>query len=187
LAARLALAFSAAITAACGAPARSPADAAAFTERTRCGSDVTESDLTPVFSGHSVQSVGPLYATIEGGKSGSQSQLRGAVLTFGALPGETAEWLDRELECHNARLTLGETQSMPDDPFWLAGSAVDIDVRPTSDGLLVGVAGRCARHPRARSVFRKDQRTTRRSVREKSLSPTPFTARKKRAPTQVLR
>jgi hypothetical protein len=57
------------------------------------------------------------------------------------LPGETAEWLDRELECHNARLTLGETQSMPDDPFWLAGSAVDIDVRPTSDGLLVGVAG----------------------------------------------
>jgi hypothetical protein len=141
LAAGLALAFSAALTAACGAPARSPADAAAFTERTRCGPDVAESDLTPVFSGHSVQSVGPLYATIEGGKSGSQSQLRGAVLTFGALPGETAEWLDRELECHSARLTLGETQSTPDDPFWLAGSAVDIDVRPTSDGLVVGVAG----------------------------------------------
>jgi hypothetical protein len=134
-------ALASALAAACGAPARSPADAASFTERTRCGPDVKEGDLAPVFSGHSVQSVGPLYATIEGGKSGTQAELRGAVLTLGAMPGQTAEWLDRELECHSARLTLGEAQSTPDDPFWLPGSIVDIDVRPTADGLVVGVAG----------------------------------------------
>ena len=63
------------------------------------------------------------------------------MLTFGALPGETAEWLDRELECHGARLTLGRVQSTPEDPFWVPGSTVDIDVRPTKDGLAVGVAG----------------------------------------------
>jgi hypothetical protein len=125
----------------CETPAKSPVDQAAFTEQTRCGSDVKDSDLAPVFEGHSVQSVGPLYSTIEAGKSGEQSQLRGAILTFGALPGETAEWLDRELECHSARLTLGRAQPVPDDPFWLSGSALDIDVRPTKDGLVVGVAG----------------------------------------------
>jgi hypothetical protein len=82
-----------------------------------------------------------LYSSVEFGKSGEQSQLRGAVLAVTALPGVTAEWLDRELECHGARLTLGRGPSSPDDPFWLPGSSVDIDVRPSKDGFIIGVAG----------------------------------------------
>jgi hypothetical protein len=82
-----------------------------------------------------------LYSSVEFGKSGEQSQLRGAVLTVNALPGVTAEWLDRELECHSARLTLGQSKSTPDDPFWLPGSSLDIDVRPAKDGFIIGVAG----------------------------------------------
>ncbi len=137
----IALLLSAAFTMGCEAPAKTAVDQAAFTDRTRCGLDVKDSDLAPVFEGHSVETVAPLYSTIEAGKSGEQSRLRGAILTFGALPGETAEWLDRELECHSARVTLGQVQSLPDDPFWLPGSTLDIDVRPTRDGLVVGIAG----------------------------------------------
>jgi hypothetical protein len=82
-----------------------------------------------------------MYNTIEADKSGNQSQLRGAVLTVNALPGVTAEWLDRELECHGARATLGRAAPASDDPFWLPGSSVDIDVRPAKDGFVIGVAG----------------------------------------------
>jgi hypothetical protein len=125
----------------CGGPARSPVDEAAFIESTRCGPDVSDAALVTVLDGKAVREVGPLYSTIEADKSGAQSQLRGAVITISALPGVTAEWLDRELECHSARVTLGRATPTPDDPFFLPGSTVDIDVRPNKDGLLVGVAG----------------------------------------------
>jgi hypothetical protein len=135
--------FSGAFPTACepARAARSPAEEAAFMESTRCGPEVNDSDLAPVLSGQAVQAVGPLYATVEAGKSGEESRLRGAVLTISALPGVTAEWLDRELECHGARVALGRATSTPEDPFWLPGSSVDIDVRPGKDGFVVGVAG----------------------------------------------
>jgi hypothetical protein len=133
--------FSAVFAAGCAPPARSPVDQAAFIERTRCGPEVKDSDLAPVLGGQAVQDVGPLYSSVEVGKSGEQSQLRGAVLTISALPGVTAEWLDRELECHGARLALGQVKSSPADPFWLPGSTVDIDVRPAKDGFIIAVAG----------------------------------------------
>lgn len=138
----LVMTFSGAFAGGCQQPsARSPADQATFIESSRCGTDVKESDLGPVLGGQAVQAVAPLYSTIEASKSGSQSQLRGAILTIAALPSMTPEWLDRELECHGARLTLGEVTSTADDPFWLPGSSVDIDVRPAKDGFLVGIAG----------------------------------------------
>ena len=52
----------------------------------------------------------PLYSSVEEAKSGSQSELRGAVLNVQATPGVTAEWLDRALECHSAKRVLGQTQ-----------------------------------------------------------------------------
>jgi hypothetical protein len=138
----LGVALSATFSAGCREPAAwSPVDRAVFIESTRCGPEVNESDLTPVLSGQSLQGVGPLYSTIEANKSGEQSHLRGALLTVSAMPGVTAEWLDRELECHGVRAALGRVTSTADDPFWLPGSTVDIDVRPAKDGFAVGIAG----------------------------------------------
>jgi hypothetical protein len=110
-------------------------------ERTRCGPEVNDAALAPILSGQAVRGVEPLYATIEGGKSGEEAHLRGAILTVSALPGMTAEWLDRELECHSASVVLGQVKATPDDPFWLPASTVDIDVRPGKDGFVIGVAG----------------------------------------------
>jgi hypothetical protein len=138
--AALAIVFSTAFSLNCESPAKSPIDQALFMERTRCGPDVNDASLAPVLDGQAIKKVGPLYATIETGKAGEQSHLRGALLTVSALPGVTAEWLDRELECHSASLALGLVKATAEDPFWLPGSTVDIDVRPAKDGFLVGIA-----------------------------------------------
>ncbi|MGO9837371.1 MAG: hypothetical protein ACLP1X_24525, partial [Polyangiaceae bacterium] len=48
--------------------------------------------------------------------------------------------LDRALECHGAKEALGHTTAASDDPFWLPGSSVDIDVRSAKDGFDVAVS-----------------------------------------------
>jgi hypothetical protein len=149
------LVVSAAFAIGCEPAARSPVDQAAFMESTRCGPEVNDGDLTPVLGGQAIQGVGPLYSTVEGTKAGEESRLRGAIVKVNALPGVSAEWLDRELECHSARLTLGRVQSSPDDPFWLPGSIVDVDVRPAKDGFAVGIAGYSPTD--ARRIFERAQ------------------------------
>jgi hypothetical protein len=137
----LAMVVSMASSISCESPARSPVDQADFMQRTRCGPEVNDSDLAPILSGQALKNVEPLYSTMESGRAGDQARLRGALLTVSALPGVTPEWLDRELECHSAGLTLGQLKSIPEDPFWLSGAVVDIDVRPAKDGFLIAVAG----------------------------------------------
>jgi hypothetical protein len=114
--------------------------------RTRCGPDLDESALGPVLDGRALKNVEPLYsssATSEGSKGNSQSELRGAIVNVQAVPGVTAEWLDRALECHSAKRVLGQIQQggAAEDPFWLPGSVVDIDVQSAKDGFRVAVAG----------------------------------------------
>jgi hypothetical protein len=110
-------------------------------ERTRCGTQDDEATIGPVTSGQGVQGVKPLYSDLENGKAGLQHELRGATLTVTALPGVTPEWLDRALECHSAKATLGHATASPNDPLWLPGSAVDIEVRSAKDGFSVDLIG----------------------------------------------
>jgi hypothetical protein len=139
-------------TAACTEPSaqggRTPADEAAFMERTRCASDDTDKALAPVLSGDAVQRVQPLYSTIEGAKSGHQAELRGAIVTVSALPGVTAEWLDRALECHSAKEVLGHEPTPSDDPFWLPRSTVNIDVTSDRDGFNIAISAYSANDAR---------------------------------------
>jgi hypothetical protein len=117
-------------------------------ERTRCASDDDDKALAPVLGGDAVQRVQPLYSTVEGAKTGHQSELRGAVVTVSALPGITAEWLDRALECHSAKEVLGHGPTLSDDPFWLPGSSVNIDVTSDRDGFNVAVSAYSANDAR---------------------------------------
>jgi hypothetical protein len=135
------LAFAAGAGCAAGAaePARSAADHAAFMEQSRCAADDDDKALGPVLGATAVASMQPLYANAGGGKSGPESVLRGVRLKVTALPGFTPEWLDRALECHSARATLGRLPAAADDPFYLPGSTVDIDVNSARDGFDVDV------------------------------------------------
>jgi hypothetical protein len=132
----------AAAAAACAEPsARTPADQAAFMERTRCASDDDDKTIAPVLNGSALQRIEPLYGTIGGAKSGPMPELRGVTVIVVALPGVTAEWLDRALECHSAKEVLGHEPAPSDDPFWLPGSAVNIDVTSDRDGFNVSIIG----------------------------------------------
>jgi hypothetical protein len=110
-------------------------------ERTRCSADDDEKALAQVLTGAALQSVHPLYSATSYGKTGMGSDLRGAVVAVAAPAGVTDVWLDRALECHSARATLGRLPTESSDPFWLPGASVDIDVRSAKDSFEVMISG----------------------------------------------
>jgi hypothetical protein len=119
--------------------AQTAADREAMVERTRCGGQDDERSLAPVFHGEAVQNVDALYRS--DASPGARSEVRGVSITVRALPGMTAESLDRALQCHSAKATLGDSRAAWDDPFFLPGSFVGIDVRAAGYGFEVEVAG----------------------------------------------
>jgi hypothetical protein len=66
-------------------------------------------------------------------------RLRGARVRLRPLPGATPEWVTRELECYNARRTLGEENGPEDDPYYLPGVALTFVVEAGGDSLVVRV------------------------------------------------
>lgn len=121
---------------------KAPSDEAAELVRTRCASNADETLIAPVLDGSAVEGVEPLYNNgLGGARIGHWSMLAGIVITVRALPGVTAEWLTRELECHSARRVAGITQdtSMPNDPFWLPGRMVQIDAQSAHGSFRVEV------------------------------------------------
>ena len=128
-------------TAACGRP-RSPADEAADMERSRCGPDVDEAQLSPLFDGSAIDRVEALQEDVTSADYlVVHDEVLGAVIFVRAMKGVTPEWLDRALECHSARRVLGRVADIPGDPFWLPGRTVSIDVRSARDELRVEVRG----------------------------------------------
>jgi hypothetical protein len=126
---------------------KGPADEAAEVVRTRCASNADETAMAAVLDGSAIESVEPLYNNgLGGARTGHWSMLAGSVVTVRALPGVTAEWLTRALECHSARRAVGSIpeSSMPNDPFWLPGRMVEIDAQSAHGSFRVEVR---AAHP----------------------------------------
>jgi|SRR5580658_4599331 hypothetical protein len=120
--------------------AKSPSDQAAELVRTRCASNADETAMAPVLDGTAIESVEPLYVSVGGYKTSSATELAGSTLKVRPLPGVTAEWLTRALECHSAKRMMGNIAStVSPDPFWLPGKIVEIDARSAHDGFLVDV------------------------------------------------
>jgi len=89
-----------------------------------------------------VQRADPLVEKIITGKS-YMIRLTGAQVWFAAHKGFTAQWLERTLECHQARRVLENTTSAGDvDPFWLEDGWVDIQVQPASAAFIALLRGR---------------------------------------------
>jgi len=77
--------------------ARSPNEEAAAVERSRCGADLDETTLEPIFSHRAIESAEPLYARASADRAGTSERLQGALVYVRAIQGMTAEWLDRAL------------------------------------------------------------------------------------------
>lgn len=124
-------------------PPQTASDKAAALERTRCGPNVDESRLLAAVTGDAVESVEPLYTSAPDAKPGSDTRLYGAQIRIRAAQGVNSQWLDRALECHGARRMLQHASAdrLANDPFWLPGRMVDIDVQPARDSFEVSVRG----------------------------------------------
>lgn len=77
----------------------------------------------------------PLYSHIITRNNDTEDRVVGARLVVRPPPGVTAETLTRALQCHSARALLGQvdTTEFGDDPFWLPGAWLDIEVK-SEDG-----------------------------------------------------
>jgi hypothetical protein len=95
-------------------------------------------DRSPFMHREDIASVEPLYANVSSGK-GPYARLEGAIVTFRAVPGMTAQWLQRVVDCHMARnAAMGhESPEMPDCP--LVPKDVSAQVTATSTGFAVAV------------------------------------------------
>ncbi|HXX66291.1 MAG TPA: hypothetical protein VEK07_03865 [Polyangiaceae bacterium] len=88
-----------------------------------------ERDVAPLAS--RVLGVEPLYTHIMTGNNNAEDRVCGAKILVRPLPNESAEALTRALQCHSARVLLGriDASRLPVDPFSLANSWLDIDVK----------------------------------------------------------
>lgn len=101
------------------------------------GVPAADRDESPFEHREDIVRVEPLYAT-EGGKMPVQ-RARGAVVVFRAVPGMTAEWLQRVVDCHLARnAALGH--DVPEMAYCpLVPKGVAATVRSTHAGLAVEI------------------------------------------------
>jgi hypothetical protein len=115
----------------------------------RCASE-SERRAADALSPSLVEAVEPAYAYVPSGNDRA-IRLRGARLHLRPDLNVSPQALQRTLECHEARVTLGDSPAMADDPYVLAGAWLDIDVDSGGDGLIASV--RVERIDEARQVL----------------------------------
>jgi hypothetical protein len=105
---------------------------------------ITESDrnMSPFEHAADIVSVEPYIQEERIGDSGVTKREAGAIVIFRAVPGLTAEWLQRLVDCHLARnAALGHlVPEMPNCP--LVPRGVTASVRSVGNGFAVEVEGR---------------------------------------------
>jgi hypothetical protein len=98
----------------------------------------SERQAAPALSASLVETVEPAYSTVPSGNDRA-IRLRGARLHLRPALNVSAEALQRTLECHQARVTLGDAPASADDPYVLPGAWLDIDVDSSGDGMVAAV------------------------------------------------
>jgi hypothetical protein len=88
-----------------------------------------------------VFSVEPLYSHIMTA-SGSEERVDGVKLLVRPPPGVSADQMTRILQCHSARVLLGQVNpdAVRSDPYWLPDSWVNIQVTPENGNFAVTVS-----------------------------------------------
>jgi hypothetical protein len=102
------------------------------------GLSENDRDISPFTHRQDIASVEPLYSNVISGK-GQNARLQGAVVTFRAVPGMTAQRLQRLVDCHLARnAALGH--QVPEMPYCpLVPKGVTATVTTSSTGFAVAV------------------------------------------------
>jgi hypothetical protein len=118
-----------------------PATKATEVEQLQCdGATSVETDVR-VIEGATVLAVEPLYSYVHTATTGTDKRVAGAKLLIRPPEGIDAERVLRIIQCHSARAVLGriDASRFPDDPYWLDGAWLQIDLVPESGNLSVTV------------------------------------------------
>lgn len=116
-----------------------PKTQAAEVERVQCPAGNADSENLRVLESASVIRSEPLYSHVITGNNGSEQRVDGAKLLVRPPEGVSAEQMTRIIQCHSARALLGKVDraQFPDDPFWLPGTWVSVEVRPENGNYAV--------------------------------------------------
>ncbi len=98
---------------------------------------VSNASVEPVLAQSMVDSVEPAYTYAIGGPNGRIARLAGAQIHMLPIEGTSRQWVERALECHEARVTLGQVCAADGDPYRPASGWVNIDVESDRDGYVV--------------------------------------------------
>jgi hypothetical protein len=115
-----------------------PAARAAGVERVQCDAAATN-DGERILRSTTVLRSDPIYTHMITGNNNSEDRVAGAKLLVRPPDGVTAELMVRTLQCHSARVLLGQVSGalVPNDPYWLPDAWVDIDVKPEDGNFAV--------------------------------------------------
>lgn len=102
-----------------------------------------------------VEGVEPAYSYVASAND-RVPRLRGARLRVRPEPSVSTESLQRTLECHEARVTMGAVAALSDDPFALPGTWLDINATSTGDGFVVAIL--VDNHEKAQQVLDRARR-----------------------------
>lgn len=119
---------------------RAASAALASAESSACaGISDDDRDVSPFYHREDIESVTPLMEELKSGKSVTKKEV-GSTIVFRAVPGLTAEWLQRVVDCHLARAAaMGhEMPEMSYCPLELKG--VKAKVTSTGSGFAVNVS-----------------------------------------------
>jgi hypothetical protein len=120
------------------APGPLPAARAAGIEQKQCDTSSTEQEA--LVRSTKVLSVAPLYSHIMNVGS-AYERVDGVKLVVRPLPGVSAERMTRILQCHSARILLGQVQreAIHSDPYWLPDRWVNIEVSSENGNFAVAL------------------------------------------------
>jgi hypothetical protein len=119
---------------------RAASAALASAETSACsGISEEDRDISPFYHREDIESVSPLTEEVKSGKGATKKDV-GSTIVFRAVPGLTAEWLQRVVDCHIARAAAVGHQ-MPEMSYCpLELKGVKAKVTSTGSGFAVNVS-----------------------------------------------
>jgi hypothetical protein len=123
------------------ASAPAPAAQAAQVEQMQCDDSTSAQEAARILQTTKVISSEPIYSNVPTGYDDIEHRVNGAKLLVRPPEGVSPERMTRILQCDSARQLLGRVDrvALPDDPYWLPGSWVDIRVTPEDGNYAVSI------------------------------------------------
>jgi hypothetical protein len=135
-------AFTTASLLACVSNTPSSTTTAAKVARLQCDGSATSQDEVRLLTSTVVLRVDPIYSHVLTSNNNAEERVNGAKLIIRPPKDVSAEQMTRILQCHSARVLLGQANgtAVSSDPYWLADSWVNIDVKPENGNFAVTVS-----------------------------------------------